>query len=81
MFKVICDHMPAFRVIGALIGAPLVREKEAEAVKASKVAAAMDPRMQEEVDRTLAGAPPSQQPSQSEDLPSDLTSALGATAR
>ena len=25
MFKVICDHTPPLRVIGALIGAPLVR--------------------------------------------------------
>ena len=25
MFKVICDHTPALRVVGALIGAPLVR--------------------------------------------------------
>jgi predicted PurR-regulated permease PerM len=27
MFKVVCDHTPAFRVVGALIGAPLVRDK------------------------------------------------------
>ena len=27
MFKVICDHSPAFRVVGALIGSPIVREK------------------------------------------------------
>jgi hypothetical protein len=26
MFKVICDHTPPLRVIGALIGAPLVRD-------------------------------------------------------
>jgi hypothetical protein len=25
MFKVICDHTPPLRVVGALIGAPLVR--------------------------------------------------------
>jgi predicted PurR-regulated permease PerM len=26
MFKVVCDHTPPLRVIGALIGAPLVRD-------------------------------------------------------
>jgi len=28
MFKVVCDHTPVLRVVGALIGAPLVRPKE-----------------------------------------------------
>jgi predicted PurR-regulated permease PerM len=85
MFKVICDHMPTFSVIGALIGAPLVREKEAEAVKASKVAAVIDSATQKEIDGTLAGSPPAQgppqAPAQPDDLSSDLTSVLGATAR
>ncbi len=35
MFKVICDHTPPLRVVGALIGAPLVRANAAE--HASKV--------------------------------------------
>jgi len=30
MFKVICDHTPPLRVIGALIGAPLVRDTRAK---------------------------------------------------
>lgn len=30
MFKVVCDHTPAFRVVGALIGSPLVRDKMPE---------------------------------------------------
>lgn len=31
MFKVVCDHTPALRVVGALIGAPLLRPKPDEA--------------------------------------------------
>ena len=30
MFKVICDHTPALRVVGALIGAPLTRVAKME---------------------------------------------------
>jgi len=45
MFKVICDHTPPLRVVGALIGAPLVREngrtleEAADATTADAVAA------------------------------------------
>ncbi len=31
MFKVICDHTPPLRVVGALIGAPLVRASKEDA--------------------------------------------------
>lgn len=34
MFKVICDHTPPLRVVGALIGAPLVRAAPPETAKA-----------------------------------------------
>lgn len=37
MFKVICDHTPALRVVGALIGAPLVRVGKDEPQPAPKV--------------------------------------------
>jgi hypothetical protein len=39
MFKVVCDHTPSLRVIGALIGAPLVR---APATAEAPVASARD---------------------------------------
>ncbi len=45
MFKVICDHTPPLRVVGALIGAPLVRgngrtlEEAADATTADAIAA------------------------------------------
>jgi predicted PurR-regulated permease PerM len=42
MFKVICDHTPAFRVVGALIGAPLVREK-VEGSRADEALAEVEP--------------------------------------
>jgi hypothetical protein len=39
MFKVICDHTPALRIVGALIGAPLVRSaRQEDAVAAPPVA-------------------------------------------
>mgnify|MGYP000328964336 CR=1 FL=1 len=37
MFKVVCDHTPPLRVVGALIGAPLVRATKEEPAPARKV--------------------------------------------
>src|SRR5262249_40925090 len=72
MFKVICDHIPAFQVVGALIGAPLVRNKplEEKAELAEEIAEA-DPEPVNDLEE--ASEPVAQ--------PSAFTSALGATAR
>lgn len=40
MFKVICDHTPPLRVVGALIGAPLVRVVQEKAVSTTTETAA-----------------------------------------
>jgi len=57
MFKVICDHTPPLRVVGALIGAPLVRAtaeetetKDAKAKPQSPVTTAVEPDSQPEAD-------------------------------
>ena len=49
MFKVVCDHTPPLRVIGALIGAPLVRETRA---KDEVAAAPQIPRRKPEAEKT-----------------------------
>lgn len=43
MFKVICDHSPAFRVVGALIGSPIEREKAPEEIDTLEAAPAPEP--------------------------------------
>jgi predicted PurR-regulated permease PerM len=75
MFKVICDHIPVFQVVGALIGAPLVRNKplEEKAEVAEEIAEA-DPEPTPVNDLEEAPEP-------AEPQPNPFTSALGATAR
>ncbi len=43
MFKVICDHTPPLRVVGALIGAPLVRASKEEPVVVVKTTVEVEP--------------------------------------
>ncbi len=43
MFKVICDHTPPLRVVGALIGAPLVRAPKEEPVVVVKTTVEVEP--------------------------------------
>ena len=50
MFKVICDHTPPLRVIGALIGAPLIRDMRAK----EEVAAQTIPRRKPDSDEPAA---------------------------
>jgi predicted PurR-regulated permease PerM len=85
MFKVICDHIPAFQVLGALIGAPLSRNKpleekvEERAEEADDIAeASPDPEPELEPDPRPVAALDKQDP---ELQPSPFTSAFGATAR
>jgi hypothetical protein len=84
MFKVICDHIPAFQVLGALIGAPLSRDKpledevERRVDKAEEIAdggadPALDPVTTLEEHAPEAETSPPQ--------PSVFTRPLGATAR
>lgn len=82
MFKVICDHIPAFQVVGALIGAPLSRDKPLEEAVEKRVAAAeeiVDEAVEAEPvpAATQEEAPEPFGPSQ----PSVFTRPLGATAR
>jgi predicted PurR-regulated permease PerM len=83
MFKVVCDHIPAFQVVGALIGAPLSRDKPLEDAIEQRVATAeeiADETLDPEPDpvATLEEAAP--QPA-GPPQPSVFTNALGATAR
>lgn len=75
MLKVVCDHTPSLRAIGALIGAPIARKREPET---AAVAAPAHPPTPE---RYQPEAEPGPQETVEPDQPRVLTSALGATAR
>ncbi|HEV7694536.1 MAG TPA: AI-2E family transporter [Hyphomonadaceae bacterium] len=83
MFKVICDHIPAFQVLGALIGAPLSRDKPLEDAIEKRVATAeeiadetLDPEPDPVTELEETTAEPSGPPQ-----PNPFTRPLGATAR
>jgi predicted PurR-regulated permease PerM len=78
MLKVVCDHTPALRALGSMIGAPINRNRAPEeAVRPVPVAEEPLP-VAEEV---IARAEPYPRPEQAPDQPRLFTSALGATAR
>jgi predicted PurR-regulated permease PerM len=85
MFKVICDHIPAFQVVGALIGAPLSRNKPLETAVEERVEEADD--IAEAAPETKLEPEPYPRPVAALDKddpeiqPSPFTSPLGATAR
>jgi predicted PurR-regulated permease PerM len=80
MFKVICDHTPAFRVVGALIGAPLVRDRGAE-----EPAAGRAPALEETPASHIPTASPESGPESGlepePELPPELKQALEKAAR
>jgi predicted PurR-regulated permease PerM len=83
MFKVICDHIPAFQVVGALIGAPLSRNKPLEdkieqRVETAEEIAEVAPEPEPGSVSTLEDHPPENVPPPE---PSVFNRALGATAR
>jgi predicted PurR-regulated permease PerM len=49
MFKVICDHSPSFRVVGALIGSPIDRERVHEEIETRVDTAAGEPETEPEL--------------------------------
>jgi predicted PurR-regulated permease PerM len=66
MLKVVCDHTPSLRALGAMIGAPIDRKREPEPAAV----------------RAATNAPTVEEPLRAEaDQPSVFTSVLGATAR
>jgi hypothetical protein len=83
MLKVVCDHTPSLRAVGALIGAPIDRKRELEP-KAGTIA----PPAPDEI-ATPAPARdvfrPEDEPAPARatepDQPNVFTNALGATAR
>lgn len=72
MLKVVCDHTPSLRALGAMIGAPIIRRRELEVAAAPE-----NPPAAAEEQLSAAEALACAEP----DQPSVFVNALGATAR